>query len=378
MRELKVDEVAAKLKAERSVIIVPGYGMAVARAQGAVNELAKKLAKRGVEVRFAIHPVAGRLPGHMNVLLAEAGVPYDTVLEMEQINQDFPRTDVVLVIGANDIVNPGALDDKSSPIYGMPVLEVWKSRLVVVLKRGKGAGYAGIENPLFFHEEPACSTATRRRAWTPSPPRSEAGITAAGAERCAGARRTAWTSSPWGCDAPRLGGRMLLPCASCGRHVRETSLACPFCGRRARLVRGAVIGAGRAMAGTLVLGAMLGGCGNDTAAPPPPPTTPTTQTQPASAPPAAPAPTAAEAAPSEPSPAAEAEPIAAPAQEPLAAEPEAPEVTTAPDEPLAPNEPPPSRRIVRRPTPTTMDPGPRDPRLIAAYGGAPMPDRPEL
>ena len=153
MQELSVAEVAAKLKAARSVIIVPGYGMAVARAQGAVNDLAKKLKKLNVEVRFAIHPVAGRLPGHMNVLLAEAGVSYDTVLEMDEINKDFPRTDVVLVIGANDIVNPGALDDKSSPIYGMPVLEVWKSRLVVVLKRGKGAGYAGIENPLFFHEE---------------------------------------------------------------------------------------------------------------------------------------------------------------------------------------------------------------------------------
>lgn len=173
---------------------------------------------------------------------------------------------------------------------------------------------------------------------------------------------------------------MLLPCASCGRHVRETSLACPFCGRRARLVRGAVIGAGRAMAGTLVLGVMLGACGNDAAPPPPPPTTaPTTQTQPASAPPEAPAPTAAEAAPSEASAAAEAEPVAAPAQEPPEPEPEAPEVTpTAPGDPLAPSEPPPSRRIVRRPTPTTMDPGPRDPRLIAAYGGAPMPDRPEL
>ncbi len=149
--ELSVAEVAAKLKAARSVVIVPGYGMAVARAQGAVADIAKKLKKLNVEVRFAIHPVAGRLPGHMNVLLAEAGVPYDTVLEMDEINKDFPRTDVVLVIGANDIVNPGALDDKTSPIYGMPVLEVWKSSLVVVLKRGKGAGYAGIENPLFFH-----------------------------------------------------------------------------------------------------------------------------------------------------------------------------------------------------------------------------------
>jgi len=152
VRELKVDEVAAKLKAAKSVIIVPGYGMAVARAQQAVHDLTRALKERGVKVRFAIHPVAGRLPGHMNVLLAEAGVPYDLVLEMEEINQDFATTDVVLVIGANDIVNPGALDDPQSPIYGMPVLEVWKSALVVVLKRGMAAGYAGVENPLFFHE----------------------------------------------------------------------------------------------------------------------------------------------------------------------------------------------------------------------------------
>ncbi len=152
VRELKVDEVAAKLKAAKSVIIVPGYGMAVARAQQAVHDLTRALKERGVKVRFAIHPVAGRLPGHMNVLLAEAGVPYDLVLEMDDINHDFATTDVVLVIGANDIVNPGALDDPQSPIYGMPVLEVWKSALVVVLKRGMAAGYAGVENPLFFHE----------------------------------------------------------------------------------------------------------------------------------------------------------------------------------------------------------------------------------
>ncbi len=152
VRELKADEVAAKLKSARSVIIVPGYGMAVARAQQAVHDLTRALRDRGVKVRFAIHPVAGRLPGHMNVLLAEAGVPYDLVLEMDEINEDFASTDVVLVIGANDIVNPGALDDASSPIYGMPVLEVWKSALVVVLKRGMAAGYAGVENPLFFHE----------------------------------------------------------------------------------------------------------------------------------------------------------------------------------------------------------------------------------
>jgi NAD(P) transhydrogenase subunit beta len=152
VRELKADEVASRLRHARSVIIVPGYGMAVARAQQAVFDLTKALRERGVKVRFAIHPVAGRLPGHMNVLLAEAGVPYDLVQEMEEINHDFASTDVVLVIGANDIVNPGALDDPSSPIYGMPVLEVWKSALVVVLKRGMAAGYAGVENPLFFLE----------------------------------------------------------------------------------------------------------------------------------------------------------------------------------------------------------------------------------
>jgi NAD(P) transhydrogenase subunit beta len=152
VRELKADEVASRLRHARSVIIVPGYGMAVARAQQAVFDLTKALMDRGVKVRFAIHPVAGRLPGHMNVLLAEAGVPYNLVQEMEEINHDFATTDVVLVIGANDIVNPGALDDASSPIYGMPVLEVWKSALVVVLKRGMAAGYAGVENPLFFLE----------------------------------------------------------------------------------------------------------------------------------------------------------------------------------------------------------------------------------
>jgi H+-translocating NAD(P) transhydrogenase subunit beta len=150
--EMSQVEVAAALREAKSVVIVPGYGMAVARAQSAVHDLTGTLSERGTTVRFAIHPVAGRLPGHMNVLLAEAGVPYDIVHEMEEINHDFNKTDVVLVIGANDIVNPGALDDPQSPIYGMPVLEVWKAKRVVVLKRGMAAGYAGVENPLFVLE----------------------------------------------------------------------------------------------------------------------------------------------------------------------------------------------------------------------------------
>ncbi|ETX29249.1 NAD(P)(+) transhydrogenase (Re/Si-specific) subunit beta [Roseivivax isoporae] len=146
------DNVAQLLDEADSVIIVPGYGMAVAQAQGNVAELTRRLRAQGKEVRFAIHPVAGRLPGHMNVLLAEAKVPYDIVLEMDEINEDFPDTDVVIVIGSNDIVNPAAQDDPNSPIAGMPVLEVWKAKNVIVSKRGQGTGYSGIENPLFFKD----------------------------------------------------------------------------------------------------------------------------------------------------------------------------------------------------------------------------------
>jgi len=146
------DSVASMLENAREIIIVPGYGMAVAQAQSSISELTKRLRNKGKNVRFAIHPVAGRLPGHMNVLLAEAKVPYDIVLEMDEINQDFPETDVVIVIGSNDIVNPAAQDDPNSPIAGMPVLEVWKSRDVIISKRGKGTGYSGIENPLFYKE----------------------------------------------------------------------------------------------------------------------------------------------------------------------------------------------------------------------------------
>ena len=144
-----VDDVAGLLRAASSVIVVPGYGMAVAQAQHPLRDVVDTLRGAGKTVRFGIHPVAGRLPGHMNVLLAEANVPYDIVLEMDEINADFPATDVVLVIGANDIVNPSALDDPSSPIAGMPVLHVWESGACIVFKRGKGAGYAGVENPLF-------------------------------------------------------------------------------------------------------------------------------------------------------------------------------------------------------------------------------------
>ncbi|CAM5762517.1 NAD(P)(+) transhydrogenase (Re/Si-specific) subunit beta [Bosea minatitlanensis] len=149
---IDVDGVAAALNEADSIIIVPGYGMAVAQAQQSVSELTRKLRAAGKEVRFAIHPVAGRLPGHMNVLLAEAKVPYDIVLEMDEINDDFPNTDVVIVIGSNDIVNPAAQEDPNSPIAGMPVLEVWKAKQVFVSKRGQGTGYSGIENPLFYKE----------------------------------------------------------------------------------------------------------------------------------------------------------------------------------------------------------------------------------
>ncbi|MET4102464.1 NAD(P) transhydrogenase subunit beta [Roseovarius sp. MBR-78] len=149
---IDVDGVAAALNEADSIIIIPGYGMAVAQAQGAVSELTQKLRAKGKNVRFAIHPVAGRLPGHMNVLLAEAKVPYDIVMEMDEINEDFPDTDVAIVIGSNDIVNPAAQDDPNSPIAGMPVLECWKAKQVFVSKRGQGTGYSGIENPLFYKE----------------------------------------------------------------------------------------------------------------------------------------------------------------------------------------------------------------------------------
>ncbi|CAM3792763.1 Re/Si-specific NAD(P)(+) transhydrogenase subunit beta [Vibrio aquimaris] len=151
-RESSADEVAELLKNSKSVIITPGYGMAVAQAQYPVHEITEKLRAKGVNVRFGIHPVAGRLPGHMNVLLAEAKVPYDIVLEMDEINDDFEETDTVLVIGANDTVNPAAQEDPASPIAGMPVLEVWNAKNVIVFKRSMNTGYAGVQNPLFFKE----------------------------------------------------------------------------------------------------------------------------------------------------------------------------------------------------------------------------------
>jgi NAD(P) transhydrogenase subunit beta len=149
MREATPDDAAVPLAYADKVIIVPGYGLAVAQAQHAVRELAETLQERGVQVRYAIHPVAGRMPGHMNVLLAEANVPYDDLYEMEQINEDFANTDVAIVVGANDVTNPAARDDPGSPIYGMPILNVDQAKMVYVLKRGRGAGFAGIENMLF-------------------------------------------------------------------------------------------------------------------------------------------------------------------------------------------------------------------------------------
>ncbi|MDN4472951.1 Re/Si-specific NAD(P)(+) transhydrogenase subunit beta [Demequina zhanjiangensis] len=154
-REVQAADVAEMLTDAKSVVIVPGYGMAVAKAQYPVAEIVEHLRAQGVEVRFGVHPVAGRLPGHMNVLLAEAKVPYDIVLEMDEINDDFPETDVVLVIGANDVVNPSALEDPGSPLAGMPVLEVWKAKQCIVFKRSMATGYAGVQNPLFFRENSA-------------------------------------------------------------------------------------------------------------------------------------------------------------------------------------------------------------------------------
>jgi len=149
---ISADEVAQLVGDSDEVVIVPGYGMAVANAQHSVSDLIKILKNKGVNVRFAIHPVAGRMPGHMNVLLAEANVPYDLVFEMDEINDDLPEVDVVIVIGANDIVNPAALENPNSPIAGMPVLEVWNAKTVIVSKRSMATGYAGVENPLFFKE----------------------------------------------------------------------------------------------------------------------------------------------------------------------------------------------------------------------------------
>jgi len=152
VQPISAEETAQLLREAKSIMIIPGYGMAVAQAQHAVSEICKLLREKNKNVRFAIHPVAGRMPGHMNVLLAEAKVPYDIVFEMDEINDEFPDIDVSVVIGANDIVNPSALQDPHSPIAGMPVLECWKSGTTIVLKRSMASGYAGVENPLFVHE----------------------------------------------------------------------------------------------------------------------------------------------------------------------------------------------------------------------------------
>ena len=151
VREISISDTAVLLSYSQSVVIVPGYGLAVAQAQHICHELEKLLTEKGVEVNYAIHPVAGRMPGHMNVLLAEADVPYERLQEMEEINDKFANTDVVIVIGANDVVNPAAKNDPSSPIYGMPILDVDQAKNVIVMKRGMAAGYAGIENELFFY-----------------------------------------------------------------------------------------------------------------------------------------------------------------------------------------------------------------------------------
>jgi NAD(P) transhydrogenase subunit beta len=153
LKEISMSDAAVLLSYSQKVVIVPGYGLAVAQAQYACNDLVKLLENKGVEVKFAIHPVAGRMPGHMNVLLAEADVPYTKLVEMDDINPGLPTTDVVIVIGANDVVNPAALDDPSSPIYGMPIIRAHEAKNIIVMKRGQGKGYAGIENFLFFNEK---------------------------------------------------------------------------------------------------------------------------------------------------------------------------------------------------------------------------------